>query len=219
MKHTLEIDSVEVSFGERQILRGVYLKMETGGVTALLGSNGSGKSCLMRVLCGTLRSTFKSMRIDGAWTAQIESRDVRYMPQHKFIPNKLRGEDVFRDFDLDVQQFIDWFPDLRHILQSRVDCLSGGERRVLECYIILCSDARFVMLDEPFSQVMPLHIEVLKRLILREKERKGILLTDHLYRHVQSIADMLYLLESGHTRLVHSTDDLIRFGYLASAKF
>ena len=54
-KHILEIDSVELSFGDRRILSGVYLAVETGGVTAVLGRNGCGKSCLMKILCGSLR--------------------------------------------------------------------------------------------------------------------------------------------------------------------
>ena len=48
-KHILEIDSVELSFGDRRILSGVYLAVETGGVTAVLGRNGCGKSCLIRI--------------------------------------------------------------------------------------------------------------------------------------------------------------------------
>ena len=64
-KHTLEIDSVELSFGDRRILSGVYLAVETGGVSAILGRNGCGKSCLMKILCGSLRAGFRSMRIDG----------------------------------------------------------------------------------------------------------------------------------------------------------
>ena len=48
-KHILEIDSVELSFGDRRILSGVYLAVETGGVTAVLGRNGCGKSCLMKI--------------------------------------------------------------------------------------------------------------------------------------------------------------------------
>ena len=61
-KHILEIDSVELSFGDRRILSGVYLAVETGGVTAVLGRNGCGKSCLMKILCGSLRADFRSMR-------------------------------------------------------------------------------------------------------------------------------------------------------------
>ena len=64
-KHILEIDSVELSFGDRRILSGVYLAVETGGVTAVLGRNGCGKSCLRKILCGSLRADFRSMRIDG----------------------------------------------------------------------------------------------------------------------------------------------------------
>lgn len=64
-KHILEIDSAELAFGERRILSGVYLLVETGGVTAVLGRNGCGKSCLMKILSGSLKAGFCSMRIDG----------------------------------------------------------------------------------------------------------------------------------------------------------
>jgi len=60
-KHTLEIDSVELSFGDRRILSGVYLAVETGGVSAILGRNGCGKSCLMKILCGSPRAGFRSL--------------------------------------------------------------------------------------------------------------------------------------------------------------
>jgi ATPase subunit of ABC transporter with duplicated ATPase domains len=50
MKHILEADSVQLQFGERKILSDVYLKCETGKITGLLGRNGEGKSCLMRII-------------------------------------------------------------------------------------------------------------------------------------------------------------------------
>ena len=83
-KHILEIDSVELSFGDRVILSSVYLAVETGGATALLGRNGSGKSCLMKILCGALRPGFRSMRIDGKWYDRFGSSQVRYLPQQGF---------------------------------------------------------------------------------------------------------------------------------------
>lgn len=55
------------------------------------------------------------------------------------------------------------------------------------------------MLDEPFSQVAPLHVSTLKALIRQEKSSKGILLTDHMHRHVTDIADRLYVLADGQT--------------------
>ena len=93
--------------------------------------------------------------------------------------------------------------------------LSGGERRILESYLILRSPTQFVMLDEPFSQVAPLHVSTLKALIRQEKSSKGILLTDHMHRHVTDIADRLYVLADGQTHLIRGGEDLVRYGYLA----
>ena len=76
-KHLLEIDSVELAFSGRTTLSGVYLAGETGAVTALLGRNGSGKSCLMKILSGSLRADFRSMRIDGVWHARFAEQEVR----------------------------------------------------------------------------------------------------------------------------------------------
>ena len=92
--------------------------------------------------------------------------------------------------------------------------MSGGERRILECYLILRSPTRFVLLDEPFSQVAPLHVSALKRLILQERASKGILLTDHMHRHVTDLADRLYVMADGRTYLAQVEEDLVRYGYL-----
>lgn len=81
LTHTLEIDSVNLSFERMEILSGVYLKMETGKVSALLGRNGCGKSCLMRIIAGDLEPAFKSLRIDDVWKKQLSSREVLYCPQ------------------------------------------------------------------------------------------------------------------------------------------
>ena len=99
-KHILEIDSAELAFGERRILSGVYLLVETGGVTAVLGRNGCGKSCLMKILSGSLKAGFCSMRIDGKWHRRFTEKEIRYLPQHPFIPGWLRLERALGDFRL-----------------------------------------------------------------------------------------------------------------------
>ena len=200
-KHILEIDSVELSFGDRVILSSVYLAVETGGATALLGRNGSGKSCLMKILCGALRPGFRSMRIDGKWYDRFGSSQVRYLPQQGFTPGWLTVEAVLRDFGLEWRK-------------AKIRTLSGGERRILECFVILRSRSLFAVLDEPFSQVAPLHVVTLKALIRAEKRNKGILLTDHMYRHVTDVADRLYVLANGQTYLTQDAEDLVRYGYL-----
>lgn len=213
-KHTLEIDSAELAFGERKILAGVYLLAETGSVTAVLGRNGCGKSCLMKILSGSLKAGFCSMRIDGKWHGRFTEKEVRYLPQHTFIPGWLRLERVLDDFGLQREELEQWFPVFEPLRGSRIRELSGGEQRILECFIVLRSPTQFVLLDEPFSQIAPLHVATLQALIQQEKATKGILLTDHMYRHVTGIADRLYVMADGQAYPCENDEDLIRRGYL-----
>ena len=74
--------------------------------------------------------------------------------------------------------------------------------------------ARFILLDEPFSQIAPLHVATLQTLIRQEKASKGILLTDHMYRHVTGIADRLYVMADGQAYPCENDEDLVRRGYL-----
>ena len=104
-----------------------------------------------------------------------------------------------------------WFPLFGKLRGTKIRALSGGERRILESYLILRSPTQFVMLDEPFSQVAPLHVS----LIRQEKSSKGILVTDHMHRHVTDITDRLYVLADGQTHLTRGEEDLVRCGYLA----
>ena len=213
-KHILEIDSAELAFGGRSILSGVYLLAETGCVTAVLGRNGCGKSCLMKILSGALKAGFCSMRIDGKWHGRFTEKEVRYLPQHAFIPGWLRLERVLRDFGLSREELERWFPLFVPLRGSRIGELSGGEQRILECCVILRSRTQFVLLDEPFSQIAPLHVETLQTLIRQEKMAKGILLTDHMYRHVTGIADRLYVMTDGQAYPCENDEELVRRGYL-----
>lgn len=213
-KHILEIDSAELAFGGRSILSGVYLLAETGCVTAVLGRNGCGKSCLMKILSGALKAGFCSMRIDGKWHGRFTEKEVRYLTQHAFIPGWLRLERVLRDFGLSREELERWFPLFVPLRGSRIGELSGGEQRILECFVILRSRTQFVLLDEPFSQIAPLHVETLQTLIRQEKMAKGILLTDHMYRHVTGIADRLYVMADGQAYPCANDEELVRRGYL-----
>lgn len=122
---------------------------------------------------------------------------------------------LFHDFNLCFDDFADTFPDLTHLQSNKIGMISGGESRILEIYTILKSDSLFAMLDEPFSQIMPLHVATIKELILETKNRKGILITDHMYRNVIDISDSLYVINNQTVYSVKSPDDLIKHGYIA----
>ena len=69
------------------------------------------------------------------------------------------------------------------------------------------------MLDEPFSQIMPIHVDTIKKLIKREKEKKGIIITDHMYKDIIDICDNLYVINNGKTYLTKNIKDLEILGY------
>jgi ABC-type lipopolysaccharide export system ATPase subunit len=215
MTHTLEIDSVILEFDSKRVLQDVYMKSETGKVSGLLGRNGTGKSCLMKIIYGTLMPNDKSIRIDGNSIINNyrDPRDIRYLPQGRFIPKFLALKRIFQDFELDFSDFTNEFPEFKRLYKSKFKNLSGGEQRILEIYSILASKTKFCMLDEPFTQVMPLHVETLRKLILREKKNKGIIITDHLYKYIIDICDNLYVINDGKTYLTKNFQDIETLGY------
>lgn len=195
MKHVLEADGIQLEFNGRQILSDVYLKCETAKITGLLGRNGQGKSCLMNIIYGSLPCE-KSVRFDRVSIKEPYKRTdlIRFLPQFHYLPKSLSLHRIFTDFELVYSAFAERFPEFIGRQKDTIGRLSGGERRLVEMYVLIKSKSRFVMLDEPFTMLNPLQIEKVKSLLIEEKKSKGILVTDHLYRHILDLSDSLYVL-------------------------
>jgi len=218
--HTLEFDSIRLSFGGRVILCDVYMKCETGKITGLLGRNGQGKSCLFNIVYGSLKAEDGSVRFDKTPIARAYRRPdlLRFLPQFNFIPKSFTIGRVFDDFEVDYRELERRFPEFASQQRIPLGKLSGGQYRFLETYVILRAESKFVILDEPFTHLMPLQIEKVIELIKEEKQRKGLLITDHLYQPIVALADRLYLLRDGQTRPVGGLTEIEAFGYVAAAR-
>ncbi|MBZ0244192.1 MAG: ATP-binding cassette domain-containing protein [Bacteroidales bacterium] len=216
MKHILEVDSIMLEFGNKRVLQDVYLKSESGKTTGILGRNGAGKTCLMNIIYGELKTNNKSIRLNGkaVFDASRKPENLRYLPQFNFIPKSLNISRIFKDFNLNFTDFIGYFPDFEKHNNYKLKDLSGGEIRIVEIYVILASQSKFCMLDEPFSQVMPKHVSTIKQLINKEKKNKGIIITDHLYEHIIDVCDEIYVIANGKTYLTKDRNDLIQLGYI-----
>ncbi|MEM8584803.1 MAG: ATP-binding cassette domain-containing protein [Bacteroidota bacterium] len=216
MIDVLEVDGVMLAFGNKRVLQNVYLKSETGKITGVLGRNGAGKSSLFKIAFGELRAGSQSVRLNGiAYTSDKRSpEDIRYLPQHHFVPQQLSLTRVLNDFELSFADFLDIFPDFEQYRQGKMYTLSSGQRRIVETFIILSSNSKFCILDEPFSQIMPVHISAIKRMIMQEKKQKGIIISDHMYRHILDLSDNLYVISQGKTHLTQDISDLGALGYV-----
>jgi lipopolysaccharide export system ATP-binding protein len=217
MEHraVLEADSIELAFRDRKILQNIYLKISQNQITALLGRNGGGKSCLLQIIFGTLTPTHKSVRWNGQYVESPYQKLglVRYLPQHPLTPSSMSVEKAFEWYGINPD--IINYEKMSLLKDQRMGQLSGGERRFLETLMILLSPVQFVFLDEPFSHLSPIYVEHLKIIIQAQKSQKGILITDHLYRDVLDIADQTYLLQNGTTYLLSNPrQELIDRGYI-----
>jgi len=213
---TLEFDGVQFGYDERQLLSGIYVKCEVGKITGLLGRNGSGKSTLLKLVFGSIRTEVMSVRIDkmALQPPAFTSGQIAYLPQDSFVPDHLTVRQIMKLYRIDESKLLCHFPEFEENLLLRPGQLSGGRLRLFEISLILNGSALFCLLDEPFSGLSPVLVERLKGYIHQIKSTKGIIITDHLYRQVVSLADSLYILTNGKTYLVKNEEDMIKRGYL-----
>ena len=211
-----EIDNIELDFGGDPILSGIYLKAETGKISAILGTNGTGKTSLLNIIFGCLQPTHKLIRINRkAYLKPLFiSGLVKYLPQHSIIPSYLQLDKVFRLYKVDWDEFLMHFPEFSESKKYRPKQLSGGQQRVVETYLSLKSTSELVLLDEPFTHLAPIYIEKFQLLLQEEKKRKAILITDHMYRHILETADEIYLLKNCCSKYISNPQELEEYGYL-----
>lgn len=212
----IEIDNIELNFSSKKILHGIYLKAETGKITGILGSNGTGKTSLLNILFGTLKPQHKLVRINTLPILKplFSTGMVKLLPQQNLIPHQITIQKAFRLYDVLWTEFIAEFPVFERHKRAYIQELSGGERRVLEVYLSIKSPSSIVLLDEPFSHLSPLNIQQVKRLIQNSAEKKAILITDHMFREVIDVAHDLYLLQNGCSKKINDTMELENYRYL-----
>ena len=214
-KNTLLADSIRLSFGTFNVLNGAWLRSETGKVTGVLGRNGCGKSCMFRAIMGELKAQEMFVRYNETVVTGSDEmgKYVKYLAQKPFLPPKMPLKTVFEYFGADYEAFTDDFPKFALYPDTPVKELSGGEVCIAEIWLCLCSDAPFCILDEPFSYLAPVYVEVIQKLIDRQKDKMGIIISDHNYEALLEIADEVLLLSDGYVHLIKDRSDLVRYGY------
>jgi ABC-type lipopolysaccharide export system ATPase subunit len=219
MNYLLEVDSINKSYNGKIILSNVYLKCEINNIVGVFGRNGSGKSTLLKIIFGVLPAENKFIRINGIVENEAyKIRDgISYLNQDNFIPfhfSVLKAIKLTID-KTKIEEFIN--DDLiRKNLRNRISSLSGGESKYLHVKIVLFSNTKFCLLDEPYSGVSPIIVEKINNLILEQSKTKGIIITDHNYQSLLKVANKFFLLKDGSGYHLKDKEELIQHGYLNS---
>ncbi len=216
----LKVDSVQLEFDNRKILQDVFLACKVGEVVGILGRNGSGKSCLLRIIFGSLVAQYRYVSINDEFITKgyINNR-IAYLPQHNYLPEGIKISKLAKTL-VDYrywESFTSHQAYQSHHLKT-IDQLSGGELRQLETLMIIYSKADFILLDEPFTHVSPIQADEFKAIIRQCAKHKGIIVTDHQYRNIIDVSDRLIIITNGCTKPVSGPDDLVTYNYLSGNK-
>jgi branched-chain amino acid transport system ATP-binding protein len=234
MPALLEARGLHAAYGETRVLHGIDFLVEEGGVTALLGANGAGKTTALRAICGMVRTQgdilLGGSPIGGMATEDIVRQGVAHVPDGRGTFMELTVDENMRlgaytrkdsgvapDFD----RMFGYFPRLKERFRQQAGTLSGGEQQMLAIARALLLRPRLLLLDEPSFGLAPLIVrgifDILRR--IRDQEKVSILLVEQNASLALAFAEDAYLLETGRIVVAGkaadiSKDESIRRSYL-----
>jgi branched-chain amino acid transport system ATP-binding protein len=208
----LRLTDVHVTIGGSHILQGVDATVRRGGVTALLGRNGVGKTTTVKAVLGLVPSTgaitFDGERIDGRPTHTVVRRGVGYVPEDREVFSSLTVEENLklaepRTGQPDYDRAFTLFPDLYQRRRQRAGTLSGGQQQMLALARVLLGPTELLLVDEPTKGLAPLIVAQVGDALATVAQHTTVLLVEQNLPLVRRIADHAIVIDTG--RVVHSS--------------
>ena len=212
MAPILELHALKAFYGQSEIVHGIDLSVEEGGMTVLLGANGAGKTTTLRAICGMVRSegaiAFAGKRLDRRATEDIAALGVAHVPEGRgtfvglTVEENLRlgGYTRLRRAPANIERVYGYFPILAERRRQQGGALSGGEQQMLAIARALMMEPRLLVLDEPSFGLAPRVVEDIFKIVerIKKEESVSVLLVEQNANLALELADHAYLLETGY---------------------
>ena len=206
----LEVEDLHVHLGQSHVLQGVSFTVREGGVTALLGRNGVGKTTTLRAILGLVerrgRVSLEGRDLTSLPTHRIVRRSVGYVPEDRDIFAGLTVEENLRLAERDAEPRYDLvhdlFPEMRQRAAQRAGTLSGGQQQMVAIARALLNDNRLLLVDEPTKGLAPALVVEVAQVLERLSELTTVLLVEQNLGVVRRIARDVVVLDQG--RVVHA---------------
>jgi ABC-type branched-subunit amino acid transport system ATPase component/predicted MFS family arabinose efflux permease len=232
----LQVSGVDFAYGQVQILFDVDFEVRKGEVLALLGTNGAGKSTILRVIAGLGTPSRGVIRLHGQ-TITFASPEQRVRMGIQLLPggrgvfpdmsvadNLLIGAFQFRkdpqDRSARMERVLDLFPDLREKFRVAASELSGGQQQMLALARTLMHDPEVLIIDELSLGLAPIIVQQLIG-VIEQLRRDGmtVLIVEQSLNVAAAVADRAVFLEKGRVRFEGAVSELMSRGDLARAVF
>lgn len=221
----LKLNNVESAYGPIKAIRGVSLQVRQGEIATVLGSNGAGKSTILKTISGIIDPRKGSIEFKGA---DITARDPAYVVQQglSHVPegrevfplmsvreNLLMGAYTRKDRDgvaRDIERVFSYFPILKERMSQDAGLLSGGQQQMLAISRALMAQPDLMLLDEPSLGLSPKLTKEIFEIVVRINRERGttILLVEQNANMALNAADYGYVLENGRIVMEDSCERL-----------
>lgn len=226
MSTLLEVKDLQVAYGSILAVKGVSLVVNEGEIVTLIGSNGAGKSTILRTISGLLKPkagtiTFAGERIDGKEGHEIVAKGLcqspegrRIFPRMSVRENLELGAFLRNDkaaIEVDRERVLDLFPRLRERYEQRGETMSGGEQQMLAVARAMMGAPKLLLLDEPSMGLAPVLVDMIFETIVKIREQGiTILLIEQNAAAALNVADRAYVLESGLIKMSGDASELAK---------
>lgn len=214
MSVILEYKDINKSFGEKQVLKNINLKIENNKKIGLLGKNGSGKSTLFKLANDLLTPTSGQVLVDGKTISSETKKLVSYLPERTYLSASMKVSDAinfFADFyeDFDREKAEKLLVDLQLDKNMRLSKMSKGMKEKVQLVLVMSRNAKIYILDEPLGGVDPASRDYILQTILKNFNKDAtLLISTHMIADIEKILDEVVFIDDGQIVLQEDANKL-----------
>jgi branched-chain amino acid transport system ATP-binding protein len=222
----LQVDSVDVFYGDIQVLKVVSLEVKQGELVAVIGSNGAGKTTLIKSISGLLKPrhgsvTFQGKRISGMDANKVVMQGVVQVPEGRLLfPDMTVRENLEmggytlkkkQEVSRKLEEVYALLPVLKERAKQIAGTMSGGEQQMLAIGRALMSSPQLIMFDEPSLGLAPKLVQSVFDMVVNINKQLGVsvLLVEQNIQLCCRISDRAYVLENGDVALEGTGLDML----------